>query len=377
MATDTPHPLAPPAVTGMPVAGVDTPALLLDLDAFEANVRTMAAAVASSGVRLRPHAKAHKCSEIARRQVAAGAVGVCCQKVSEAEAMVAGGVNDVLVANEVVGAPKLARLAALASHARVAVCVDDAENAAEVSRAARAAGASLDVLVEVDVGGRRCGVAPGEPALRLAQHVCGLDGLRFAGLQAYDGSSQHLRSVAERRAAIARAVEHVRVTRDLLAGQGIACATITGAGTGTFIFEQASGVYTELQPGSYVFMDADYGRNAWDGFPSFRQSLYVWTTVMSTPAPHRVVVDAGMKSHSIDSGMPVVADWPGLGYVIASDEHGVLEREGGVPMPRLGEKLRLVPGHCDPTVNLHDWIVCVRGSRVEAVWPVSARGAFY
>jgi D-serine deaminase-like pyridoxal phosphate-dependent protein len=375
--TDTPYPLAPPAVAGMPVADVDTPALLLDLDAFEANVRTMAAAVAASGVRLRPHAKAHKCAEIARRQVAAGAVGICCQKVSEAEAMVAGGIHDVLVANEVVGTPKLARLATLASRARVAVCVDDAANATDVSRAAQAAGVSLDVLVEVDVGGRRCGVAPGEPALRLAQHVRSLDGLHFAGLQAYDGSSQHLRSVEERRAAVARAIEHARATRDLLAGHGIECATITGAGTGTFIFEGASEVYTEVQPGSYVFMDADYGRNAWDGFPVFRQSLHVWTTVMSTPAPHRVVVDAGMKSHSIDSGMPLVAGWPDLFYVNASDEHGVLEREGGAPMPRLGATLRLVPGHCDPTVNLHDWIVCVRGSRVEAVWPVSARGAFY
>jgi len=359
----------------MPLAEVDTPALLLDLDAFERNVATMAEA--ARGLRLRPHAKSHKCPEIAKRQIAAGAVGVCCQKVSEAEALVAGGVGDVLIANEVVGRAKLARLAELAKRAHVSVCVDDASIAGELDDAARAAGVRLDVLVEVDVGASRCGVEPGEPALRLARAVNASANLRFAGLHAYHGSAQHLRSVDERRAAIAQAVEKARRTRDLIEDEGLDCEVVTGAGTGTFLFEQASGVYNELQPGSYIFMDADYGRNSWDGFPRFGQSLFIWTTVMSTPAAGRVVVDAGLKAHSVDSGMPLVVGFPGVEYVRASDEHGVLKVASGARAPALGDKLRLVPGHCDPTVNLYDWLVGVRGERVEALWPIAARGAFY
>ena len=368
-------PLPPPAESGMALAEVDTPALLLDLDAFGRNVATMAEA--SRGLRLRPHAKAHKCPEIALRQIAAGAVGVCCQKVSEAAAMVDGGVGDVHVSNEIVGRAKLARLAELAKRARVSVCVDDAGNAGELDDAARAAGVRIDALVEVNVGANRCGVEPGEPALRLARAVAGSRNLRFAGLHAYHGAAQHLRSVAERSAAIAAAAEKTRRTRDLLEDEGLECESVTGAGTGTFPFEKESSVWTELQPGSYIFMDADYGRNAWDGFPRFEQSLYIWTTAMSTPAPGRVIVDAGLKAHSFDSGNPLVAGWPGVEYIRGSDEHGVLKVASGARAPALGEKLRLIPGHCDPTVNLYDWLVCYRGERVEALWPVAARGAFY
>jgi D-serine deaminase-like pyridoxal phosphate-dependent protein len=370
-------PLPAPAVSGQPLVDVDTPALLLDLDAFEHNLKTMADAVRPLGLRLRPHAKSHKCAEIARRQIAAGAVGVCVQKTAEAEALVAGGVQDVLIANEVVGRGKLARVAALGKSARVGVCVDDAAVVADLDEAARAAGARLDVYIEVNVGANRCGVEPGAPALRLAQVVSGSANLRFAGLQAYQGAAQHLRSVEERRGAIAQAVEKAGRTRRLIEDEGLACDIVTGAGTGTFLYEGASGVYDELQPGSYVFMDADYNRNRWEGFPAFAQSLYIYATVMSTPTPERVVVDAGLKAHSFDSGPPEVVGWPGVEYARPSDEHGVLKVAAGARAPRLGEKLRLVPGHCDPTVNLYDWLVCYRGERVEAVWPVCARGAFY
>jgi D-serine deaminase-like pyridoxal phosphate-dependent protein len=370
-------PLPAPARPGQPLADVDTPALLLDLDAFERNLATMADAVRPFNVRLRPHAKSHKCAEIARRQIAAGAAGVCVQKTAEAEALVAGGVQDILIANEVVGRAKLARVAALGKAAQVGVCVDDAAVVAELDEAARAAGVRLDVYIEVNVGANRCGVEPGAPALRLAQGVSGSGNLRLAGLQAYQGAAQHLRTVAERRAAIAQAVEKAGQTRRLIEDEGLACDIVTGAGTGTFIYEGTSGVYDELQPGSYVFMDADYNRNAWDGFPRFAQSLFIWATVMSAPSVERVVVDAGLKAHSFDSGMPQVVGWPGVEYARPSDEHGVLNVSAGARAPRLGEKLRLVPGHCDPTVNLYDWLVCYRGDRVEAVWPVSARGAFY
>ena len=369
-------PLLPPASLGIPLDEVDTPALVVDLDALEGNIARMAKAVEGGAVRLRPHAKSHKCAEIARRQIAAGAVGVCSQKVSEAEALVAGGVADVLVTNEIVGKTKVARLARLAHEAKVAVLADDAGNIAELNAAARAENVQLDVLVEIDVGAHRCGIAPGEPALALARAVAGCRNLRFAGLHAYQGAAQHLRSASERRAAIAAAADKARLTKSLIENAGIACETITGAGTGTFMHEGASRVYNEIQPGSYVFMDADYNRNLWEeGWPRFEQSLFVLATVMSAPSPGHAVLDAGLKASSVDSGLPQVHQRPGVEYLKASDEHGVLKIAAGAKAPRLGEKLLLVPGHCDPTVNLYDWIVGVRGDRVECVWPVAARGA--
>jgi D-serine deaminase-like pyridoxal phosphate-dependent protein len=362
----------------MPVEEVDTPALLVDLDALESNIARMAKAVEGGAVRLRPHAKSHKCAEIARRQIAAGAVGVCSQKVSEAEALIAGGVADVLVTNEIVGKTKVARLARLAREARVAVLADDAGNVDELDAAARGERVRLDVLVEIDVGAHRCGIEPGEPALALVRRIAGCRNLRFAGLHAYHGAAQHLRSASERRAAIAAAAEKTRATKGLIESAGIACETVTGAGTGTFLLEGGSGVFNEIQPGSYVFMDADYNRNAWDdSWPRFEQSLFVLATVMSAPAPDRAVVDAGLKASSVDSGMPLVHARPGVEYAKASDEHGVLKIAAGAKAPKLGEKILLVPGHCDPTVNLYDWLVCVRKGAVEALWPVTARGALY
>jgi len=353
---------------------VDTPALVLDLDAFERNLRRMQDAVAGRGIRVRAHAKAHKCPEIAQRQVAAGALGVCCQKVSEAEALVEGGITDVLISNEIVGATKLARLAALSKRARIGICVDDPGNL----RAIGESGARVDLYVEIDVGARRCGVAPGEPALALARAASAFPNLRFAGLQAYQGAAQHVRSMAERRERISRAAEAARATRKMIEAAGIACPIVTGGGSGTFMFEIESGAYDEIQPGSYIFMDADYARNEWaDPLPRFEHSLFVLATVMSRPAPERIVVDAGLKASSVDSGLPQVWQRPGLTYTRASDEHGVIEVAAGSAAPALGDKLLLVPGHCDPTVNLYDWYVCVRAGRVEALWPITGRGAIY
>jgi 3-hydroxy-D-aspartate aldolase len=366
----------PAAEIGLPLAEVDTPCLILELDAFERNLKRLPESLSGRTIRLRPHAKSHKCPEIALRQIALGASGVCCQKVSEAEALIAGGVNDVLIANEVVGAPKLKLLAELAKRARVKVCADDAGNVAALDAAAHAAGVTLEVLVEIDVGAHRCGIAPGAPAVALARQIATCSNLRFAGLQAYQGAAQHVRRVAERREAIARAVEDVRTTTRLLDGAGIRCDYVTGAGTGSYMFEAMSSVYHELQAGSYIFMDADYARNDWteSGIPQFEHSLFVWTTVMSAPAPGRVIVDAGLKASSVDSGMPRVADYGGVDYVKASDEHGVLQLTGTTRF-KIGAKLKLIPGHCDPTVNLYDWYVCVRNGRVEALWPITARGA--
>ena len=366
-----------PATLGMRLEETDTPALVIELDAFERNLKRLNEAVAGR-VRVRAHAKTHKCAEIARRQVALGAVGVCCQKVSEAEALVEGGIGDVLVSNEIVGAPKLARLAALARRGRIGVCVDDAVNVRDLDAACSAAGAKLDVYVEVDVGARRCGVAPGEAALALAREVASCSHLRFSGLQAYHGAAQHLRSMTERRAAIEHAAAAVRTTRAQIEAAGIACACVTGAGSGSFMFEIETGAFDEIQPGSYVFMDADYARNEWAApLPRFEHALFVLATVMSRPVPERAVVDAGLKASSVDSGLPLVWQRPGLACVRVSDEHGVIEIAPGAAAPLLGEKLLLVPGHCDPTVNLYDWYVCMRAGRVEALWPIDARGAVY
>jgi len=367
-----------PAQIGMPLADVDTPCLILDLDAFEHNLQRLTDSLAGKNIAVRPHAKSHKCPQIALRQIALGAVGVCCQKVSEAEAMVHGGVGDVLVANEAVGASKVRRLAALAKQARVAVCADDAGNIAALDAAARDFGVRLDVLVEVNVGANRCGVEAGEPAVKLAQYITACPNLRFAGLQAYQGAAQHLRKVEERRAAIEAAVAKIKRTTALLAQAGIACEKVTGAGTGTYLFEAVSGVYHEIQPGSYIFMDADYARNEWteSGIPRFDHSLFVWTTVMSRPSAERAIVDAGLKASSVDSGMPRIAANDGAEYVKASDEHGVIDVKGAKGYA-VGDKLKLIPGHCDPTVNLYDFYVCVRNARVEAIWPITARGAVW
>lgn len=358
----------PPAAVGQRLVEVDTPALVLDLDAFESNIATLNRAVGQR-VRVRAHAKTHKCPDIARRQIAAGAVGVCCQKVSEAEALVEGGVHDVLVSNEIVGAPKIARLAELSKRARLGVCVDNAQNV----RALSDSNASLDVYVELEVGMARCGIAPGKPAVALVREILNSPKLRFAGVQAYHGRAQHVRSMAERKASIDRAADAVRLTKKLLAEEKIECPIVTGAGSGTFMFELESGAWDEIQPGSYVFMDADYARNEWAApLPRFRHALFVLTTVMSRPRPEVAIVDAGLKASSVDSGMPTVWERPGLAYTHASDEHGWVE---GAPAPALGDKLLLVPGHCDPTVNLYDWYVCVRRNVVEDLWPITARGA--
>lgn len=374
-----------PASPGHPLAEIDTPALILDLDAYERNLDRMAAFAKRAGVRVRPHAKTHKSPDIGHDQIARGAVGLCCQKVSEAEVLVAGGITDVLVSNEVAGAAKLARLAALAARARISVCCDDFDNAAELQAAAAHAGTTLYVLVEIDVGGRRCGIAPGSEAARLAKRIADSANLVFDGLQAYHGSAQHLRTEAERRGAIAQAVAAVEATRAELSRYGLTARTIGGAGTGTFEIETASGVYNELQPGSYIFMDADYARNSAAGggpFDTFEHALFVFSTVMSAPAPDRRILDAGHKSIPVDSGMAEPWKLAGARYHRPSDEHGVLDVRECADPPRRGSKILLVPGHCDPTVNLHDWYVGVRGlgtaeARVEKVFPVAARGAVF
>jgi D-serine deaminase-like pyridoxal phosphate-dependent protein len=360
---------------GDPVAAIDTPALLLDLEAFERNMERMAAALRGSGVRLRAHGKAHKCPEIARRQVARGAVGICCQKVSEAAVFVEAGIDDVLVTNEVIGEAKLMHLADLARKARIGVLADDAGALHALAAVAKARGVTIDTYVEVDVGAGRCGVAPGEEAVALARQIAANPPLRFAGLHCYHGSAQHMRTPEERAAAIASAVEAAGRTKQGIEAHGIAVECVTGGGTGSFVHERDSGVFNEVQAGSYAFMDRDYADNRYGaGDVTFEHALFVRTTVMSHATANRAIVDAGLKASSVDSGMPRVWRREDLRYVKASDEHGVIEAPSAQALC-LGDALMLIPGHCDPTFNLYDELVCIRGDKVEAVWPISARGA--
>ena len=363
-----------PARVGDPVEAIETPALVLVLDAFERNLDAMAAAAKAAGLRLRPHAKAHKTPAIAHAQLARGAVGVCCQKTDEALAFIETGIADVLVTNEVIEPAKLQRLARAARGARIGILVDSLPGVEIASQAASDAGVTLDIYVEVEVGAGRCGVAPGV-AGALASHAAAMPGLRFAGLHCYHGGAQHKRTPAERSAAIAGAAEGARAAVASVERAGLACAIVTGAGTGSWPNERDSQVWNELQVGSYVFMDADYARNVpGPADLRFEQSLFVLASIMSLPAADRAVCDAGLKAFAFDSGLPLVHRRAGLTYAKASDEHGTLAVQRGEP-PWLGERLWLVPGHCDPTVNLYDWIVGVRADRVETVWPVTARGA--
>lgn len=372
----------PPARVGDPAGEIDTPALVIDLDAFERNLDRMAAFAKETGVRIRPHAKTHKSPMIAWLQIERGAVGQCCQKVGEAEILVDAGISDVLVSNQVVGPRKVDRLAALARRARIGVCADDPVQVDAYAAAAQRFGTTLHVLVEIDVGAARCGVAPGDAAVGLAKQIDAAEGLTFDGIQAYHGSAQHIRGYLERKTAITKASEDLAITVDALAAAGLECRTIGGAGSGTFRFETGTGLWNELQPGSYCLMDADYARNLGeDGSEGleFENALFVASTVMSASAPGRAVVDAGHKAAAIDSGMPAVWQRRDTAYVSASDEHGKLSLGAGAPPLALGDRVWLVPGHVDPTVNLHDWYVGVRGGLdngiVECLWPVAARGA--
>ena len=355
---------------------VATPALLLDLDAFEFNITTMAAHLRARGKAFRPHGKTHKCPEVARVLISAGAIGCCAARLGEAEVFADHGVPGLLITTAVIGRHKIARAVALASRAPDTMfCVDDAANARELDAAARAAG--VQVLVAIDLYFGRTGVPPGEPALVLARVIASLPNLTLVGLQSYDGDAAHttpFRARGERtNNSMAKAIE----TRALLEGEGIACPLITGGSTGTYRFDSENPGMTELQPGSFVFMDIDYGRIGGPDDPEYRDfknALTVVTTVVSRP-PGFAIVDGGYKAFSTDRPFtPRPVDLPGVAYGWAGDEHGRLNLADSPREVKLGDRLEFIPPHCDPTVNLYDHIYALRGDRVEGVWPIAARG---
>ena len=355
-----------------------TPALLLDLDAFHSNIGKMAGYLKERKRAFRPHGKTHKCPEVAKALIRAGAVGVCAAKISEAEAFAREGVSGLLVTTAVIGRQKIARAVRLASKRPETIfCVDDAQNVRDLNEAAAAARLRLNLAVDLWVG-NRTGIQPGAPAVGLAQLIVSLKNVRLAGLQAYAGHASHTVGFTNRqkvsRAAMAGAVE----TRRLLEGQGIECPLVTGGSTGTYNIDSEIEGVTELQPGSFIFMDVDYNRiGGADGavYRDFRNSLTVLTTVVSKPAANVAIVDGGLKAFSTDKPfVPEARGREGITYNWAGDEHGRLNLAGAAAALKVGDRLEFVIPHCDPTVNLYDRIYCLRGERVEAVWSIAARG---
>ncbi|MGC6474740.1 MAG: DSD1 family PLP-dependent enzyme [Candidatus Puniceispirillaceae bacterium] len=368
-----------PACVGMSVDEVQTPSLLIDLDAFEANLVRMRQLAADSQIHLRAHAKMHKSVDVSRRQMEiGGAIGICCQKVSEAEVFARAGFDNILITNQVCDSVKIERMVSFCGPGkRIICCVDDLDNVASLSRAATKHGVVLGCLVELECGTQRCGVTEIPMLVEIAHAIAGAPGLKFTGLQAYNGRVQHHQSFASRQSVESDVISVTRTAIAALAEAGLDCEIVSGGGTGSFAFEAASGLFNEIQCGSYAFMDADYGRieNA-DGQrfdkAEWQNALFILTSIVSTAQDGRAVCDAGLKVQSVDSGLPVIYGRDEVRYIQCSDEHGVIEDSGNIL--KINDKLRLVPGHCDPTCNLHDWYVGVRGGKVEALWPVSARG---
>ncbi|MEO0654355.1 MAG: 3-hydroxy-D-aspartate aldolase BhcC [Pseudomonadota bacterium] len=371
-----------PAALGMDESEIQTPCLVLDLDALERNIKKMGDYAKAHGMRHRVHGKMHKSVDVALLQEElGGSVGVCCQKVSEAEVFARGGIKDVLVSNQVRDPAKIDRLARLPKlGARAICCVDDIKNVADLSAAATRHGTEIECLVEIDCGAGRCGVTTTPEVVAIAKAIDATPGLKFAGLQAYQGAMQHMDSYEDRKAKIGVAVAMVKDAVDTLKSQGLDCDIVGGGGTGSYYFESTSGVYNELQCGSYAFMDADYGRildkdgNRIDQ-GEWENALFILTSVMSHAKADKAIVDAGLKAQSVDSGLPVIYGRDDVEYVKCSDEHGVVMDPDG--KLKVNDKLKLVPGHCDPTCNVHDWYVGVRNGKVETLWPVSARGKAY
>jgi 3-hydroxy-D-aspartate aldolase len=363
----------------MTKAELPTPALLLDLDRFDRNVQKMAAHVKAVGKKLRPHAKTHKCPEIARRQITAGAVGVCVAKVGEAEVMAAAGIRNLLITTEVVGAEKIGRLLrVLDRNPETLAVVDNADNIRELAASMGRAGKVLNVLVDVEVGGRRTGAEPGEPALHLGRLVANERALNLRGLQGYAGHCAHVMGWAARRKASHKWMKRLMKTRDLFEKHGLPVEIVSGGSTGTFDIDPELAGLTELQSGSYCVMDIDYRRIGARGGKindQFEMALTVLTTVVSRPSRELAIVDAGFKAFSTDRPFPPeTVEWPGLDYSWAGDEHGRLTIVDQDRAPRLGDRIEFFPPHCDPTINLYDQIYAMRGDKVEAVWDVAGRG---
>jgi len=357
---------------GTPIDDLDTPAIVIDGGAAEANIRKMQAWCDSHNVGLRPHAKTHKTPFWAHRQLEAGAIGQCASKVSEAEALANGGVSEIMITSEIIGRPKIERLMSLARRANVIVAVDDEVNVRDLSEAAVARGVDLGVIAEVNVGQNRCGTPPGEQTTAVAKAIDAAVGLRFEGLMGYEGHLMSVRDFEDRRARAEQAMELLFSAADDVAAAGLPVNVLTAAGTGTYNVTGAMDRVTDIQCGSYIFMDGDY----LEVFDDFRPALMVLAAVISRPAPDRAVLDAGRKSISMDRGMPKVLGIPGAEVTGMSEEHAIVKLTGDAGKPAVGEKVALLPMHGDTTIAMHSHYFIARDGRLESVVEIAGRGCF-
>jgi D-serine deaminase-like pyridoxal phosphate-dependent protein len=349
---------------------IDTPALLIDLDTMERNIQKMAEFFEKQSASLRPHTKTHKCPMLAHKQLRAGAQGITCAKLGEAEVMAEAGINDILIANQIVGDRKIARLANLARHCDIMVAVEAAENVADLSNAAKAAGSTIRVLIEVDVGMHRCGVKSAEEALSLAQVILSSPGLQFEGIMGYEGHAVMIPDFEDRQQACVDSMQVLISTKEILEKNGVEVKITSAGGTGTYNIAGAYPGITEIQGGSYILMDAKY----YSVLQDFECALTLLSTVTSRPDRETAIIDAGMKAMTFEFGMPELIGVPGASISFLSEEHGHIYLEDADP--KVGRKVELIPSHCCTTVNLHDRFHAVRGNRLEAVWPIAARGKF-
>lgn len=357
---------------GASIDEIDTPAIIVDLDVAEGNIATLQAFGDANGTSIRPHSKTHKSPVFARKQIEAGAIGICCAKVGEAEAMVAGGVKNILIPNQVVGAIKIKRLVALASEANIVIAADDPDNVKAISAAMSGAGKEIGMIVEVNVGMNRCGTEPGEDTTALARVITDSPGLRFDGVMGYEGHTVAVRDESERRANAELAMNTLLSAVDNIEAAGMPVNVVSASGTGTYNMTGKMERITDLQCGSYIFMDGDY----LEVFEDFKPALTVLATVISRPTSDRAVMDTGMKSMSIDRGLPIVVDQPGAKYTGISEEHGTMSLEGDAQRLKVGDKVQLRPMHGDTTINLHSHYFGFRSGKLDSVIEIAGRGRF-
>ncbi|NIM44506.1 MAG: DSD1 family PLP-dependent enzyme [Nitrososphaeria archaeon] len=359
------------AVIGIDKYEIDTPALLLDLDAMERNLKKMAKYFDDVEANIRPHTKTQKTPILAHKQIEAGAQGICCAKLGEAEVMINAGIRDVLIANQVVGRQKIERLIGLAQHSDVIVAVEDPINAEELSKAALKKGVKLNVVIEVEVGMGRCGTLPGEPTLPLARKILKLEGLKFRGLMGYEGHCQYIQEFEKRKMECHKANKLLVDTKNALERNGVEVEIVSAGGTGTY---NISGEYpgiTEIEAGSYLTMDAKY--STIEGV-DFECAMTILTTVINRPTDKRAVCDMGKKAATEEFGLPVIKGLEGIELYSLSEEHGKIKlRETGIDL-KLGDKLEFIPSHGCTTINLHDKFFGVRNNKLEVVWDIQGRG---
>ncbi|MBQ8408632.1 MAG: DSD1 family PLP-dependent enzyme [Clostridia bacterium] len=353
----------------MKIENISTPALIVNKSVFDKNAERMKELLKNSSLSLRPHYKSHKCATIAHKQIEDGAVGMTCAKLDEAIDLADCGIEDVLIANQITDKQKISRLAHLANVCRLTVCVDDKENVADIERAAELASSTVHCLIEYEIGMERCGVATKEDVAALAEFINQCPHLVFDGIQAYAGHLSHTVSETERLERTQANTEKIKELLNYLDGKGLHARTLSGGSTGTSLIKAKEGLYTELQAGSYLFMDSTYREL---GLP-FENSLFILTTVVSVNE-RLVVVDAGVKSCGVDQGMPVPVGFS-VSHIVDSEEH--LQLHNPSKQLKIGDKVLLIPAHCCSTVNLHDRLYLVEGDKVVDRLPVTARGCFH